>query len=321
MALVLPTVVDLKSNVLAVENQGTISSCTANATASACEMILKSHSDYRHLSRLFNYYEARKPSVLDNGTELRTVLSVLTTLGAPSENLWPYNISNMNVKPPTSVYTEGATRLLDTYSRITLDSATIDSIKSALYEGYLVVVSIVIDPDFQGISGDLVHQANYPWNGISYSNGIGNHAILIVGYNDYFNSFLILNSWGLGWGDRGFGLIPYSSMALSLNEAWVMKGINGKTLKPDLTTLPIVNFPSLSPIGLLIPYTNNSTSNLRISSVVVQNDSLGEFSLLNQGVLISTVVSPGAQLRIPVKYTVKQSCFTYPTVVVQGTYF
>ena len=48
----------------------------------------------------------------------------------------------------------------------------------------------------------------------SYAN-LGGHMILIIGWNE--TGFIIQNSWGEEWGDKGLGILPYE---YRINEAW-----------------------------------------------------------------------------------------------------
>jgi hypothetical protein len=45
------------------------------------------------------------------------------------------------------------------------------------------------------------------------------HAIAIVGYTE--QGFIIQNSWGPGWGARGFALLPYEDYMLHATDVWV----------------------------------------------------------------------------------------------------
>ena len=38
---------------------------------------------------------------------------------------------------------------------------------------------------------------------------VGGHAVCCVGYDDMKQHFIVLNSWGTEWGDRGYCYIPY----------------------------------------------------------------------------------------------------------------
>jgi C1A family cysteine protease len=39
---------------------------------------------------------------------------------------------------------------------------------------------------------------------------LGGHAVLAVGYDDTKKVFIVRNSWGSGWGDKGHFYMPYS---------------------------------------------------------------------------------------------------------------
>ena len=55
----------------------------------------------------------------------------------------------------------------------------------------------------------------------SYTTGkkLGGHAVLLVGYNDAEQYFLVKNSWDTGWGEGGFFKIAYSQMDNEVNFA------------------------------------------------------------------------------------------------------
>ncbi len=52
------------------------------------------------------------------------------------------------------------------------------------------------------------------------------HAVLVVGYEDgsvLGGGFLILrNSWGLDWGEGGYGYLPFAYIELYEGEAWIV---------------------------------------------------------------------------------------------------
>lgn len=60
-----------------------------------------------------------------------------------------------------------------------------------------------------------------------------NHAICLVGYNDDGQYFILKNSWGTGWGEKGFAKMPYGDVAkyvtrndmpLSFQQVYTPKG-------------------------------------------------------------------------------------------------
>jgi len=78
-----------------------------------------------------------------------------------------------------------------------------NSIKTALIRYGPLATSMKVYKDFSSYSGSSV----YSWNGISEYKG--NHAILIVGYNNNGGYWICKNSWGKGWGDNGYFKIAY----------------------------------------------------------------------------------------------------------------
>jgi hypothetical protein len=48
---------------------------------------------------------------------------------------------------------------------------------------------------------------------------VGDHAMMVVGYNDTIQAFKVLNSWGNTWGDNGYCWIGYNIFNSSLNYA------------------------------------------------------------------------------------------------------
>lgn len=259
----LPARLNWMSYVKGIENQASLNSCTANSLAGACELILNANGEFEHLSRLFNYYESRHHSSLtgDSGAYLRTAIVTVKKMGFPSEYLWPYVASNLEDKPHQEVYDDAAKKVLSRYERIdsgityTYSNSDIDvgsgiisstgfstigdvnyikDIKSALYEGFVVVIGFRINDNFMQITGNFISQYNNRWTGISTENpSIGGHAVYLVGYDDTYSSFIFANSWGDAWGNLGFGLLPYSSIASSVDEAWVLKGFKNLNILPS----------------------------------------------------------------------------------------
>lgn len=259
----LPTSMDWRSALVDIENQGSLNSCTANSMSGACELILRANGHFTNLSRLFNYYESRKHGGIlgkDEGAYLRDAVAVVAKVGFPLESLWPYTISNLESVPPDNVYIDAQTRLLSRYERIddgvdytwnpnvggqatTTGTSIIGSetynnaIKSALYEGYPVVIGLALTASFMRITGDLAYQYAHPYQGVSPSNPkTGGHAITIIGYLDQYKAFLFVNSWGPSWGYRGVGLLPYTNVK-DMYEAWVLKGFAGFAVLPSTNNL------------------------------------------------------------------------------------
>src|SRR5258708_15531162 len=49
----------------------------------------------------------------------------------------------------------------------------------------------------------------------------GSHVVVLHGYDDSCQEFSFQNSWGVNWGDRGHGYIPYTVFERTWVEGWV----------------------------------------------------------------------------------------------------
>lgn len=279
----LPSKVDLRAYIGGIENQITINSCTANCVVSACELILQANDQFVNLSRIFNYYESRKHIGFlgtDSGSYLRDAVAAAYHVGLPTETLYPYDVNKINTAPPQAVYDEAILRTVTRYERIwdgydyTWEDGTgnasvpngsvqtigsnqwVRDIKSALSEGYPLVVGIPITQDFYDITGNFEYQFSHPYTGVSSNNpDLGGHAVVIVGYDDAYNAFIIENSWGNGWGYGGLALIPYDASD-EFFEAWVIKGFAGHTVNLSAsvsTTTDLTDLKYDFPINAVIP--------------------------------------------------------------------
>ena len=57
----------------------------------------------------------------------------------------------------------------------------------------------------------------------------GWHAMLCVGYSDKDRMFIVRNSWGAGWGDRGYCYIPYNYVLhadYNGHDSWMIKSLS-----------------------------------------------------------------------------------------------
>lgn len=205
----LPAVVDLRPGCSAIENQGQLGSCTGNAIAGLIEYLDRKASKNLEVSRLFIYYQERvlEGTVnYDSGAYIRDGIKAVNIYGAPLESLWPYTIGRFATRPTTAAYADAAKRKAGAYQRVT----NFAGVKSALAQGYPVVVGFTVYESFEGNANNTTGMMPYP--NTATEQVLGGHAVAIVGYNDTLNGgrFICRNSWGANWGDRGYFYMPYS---------------------------------------------------------------------------------------------------------------
>jgi C1A family cysteine protease len=214
-----PTAKDLRQWCSPIEDQGNLGSCTANAGAGVLEYFQKrAFGKYLDASRLFLYKVSRNLLGItgDQGAELRTTMKAMVLFGVPPENYWPYKIDSFDEEPPAFCYAFAQSYQTTRYYRLDppgqSTDKTLENIKKSLAAefppmfGFTVYSSIPPEGDGKG-------EIPFPGPGDSVEGG---HAIVAVGYDDKkkvgqdTGALLIRNSWGTGWGDKGYGWLPYS---------------------------------------------------------------------------------------------------------------
>jgi C1A family cysteine protease len=207
---VLPKSVDLKKYCSPIENQGELGSCTANALAGGLEFLeIKDKVPFKDLSRLFIYYNERvieHTTGSDSGAMLRDGIKTLKKQGVCSEKNWPYNISRFTVKPGAACYKEALDHQITSYQRI----QTIDEMRTCLASGFPFVFGFTVYESFESASVAKTGVVTMPKQSEKV---LGGHAVLAVGYDDKKKRFTIRNSWGAGWGKKGYFTIPYDYLA------------------------------------------------------------------------------------------------------------
>lgn len=209
-----PPSIDLREFCSPIENQGRLGSCTAQAGVGLVELLEKKDLG-KHVngSRLFVYKTTR--NLLgwegDRGAYVRTTLKALAKFGVCPEDYWPYNVDDFDDEPTAFCYAYASTARALRYFRV--DHAGKDrpsvllTIKKLLSKQFPVIFGYPIY-----VFGDLDGHIRMPQEGDRLKGG---HAVLAVGYDDnrdidgYKGALLIRNSWGVGWGDKGYGWLPY----------------------------------------------------------------------------------------------------------------
>jgi C1A family cysteine protease len=202
-----------------VYDQKTIGSCTANAVVAQSQFL-----DGEFLSRLFLYYETRRLEGTvadDSGCVIRDVYKVLAKAGACLEKHWPYLPAKYATRPTASAYLEAKRHQALAYHSVLQDS---HAIREALASGLPVAFGFTV---FSGFESEEVRKtgiANLP---TSKEKELGGHAVVLVGYDDAAQRFLVRNSWGEKWGQNGYFTMPYEYVLrpdLS-SDFWVLTNV------------------------------------------------------------------------------------------------
>ena len=228
--------VDLRQYIEGVYDQGKMESCTANALCAAYKFAMKKElvastctplgssppvpSDGPHSlnielqhaasfdpSRLFLYYNSRKldnNDYVDSGCSIRDAVKAFAREGVCTEQEWPYKIRRLTQEPRRSCYLQAKGNVISKYE--CLVHQDIHQFRACLKEECPFVFGFVVYESFYSSANMHYGKMQMPTTNDEIK---GRHAVMAVGYDDTAKHFIILNSWGDTFGDKGYFYMPY----------------------------------------------------------------------------------------------------------------
>jgi C1A family cysteine protease len=191
-----------------VFDQGSLGSCTANGL---CALISYLQPGFMG-SRLFLYYNERSLEGTveeDSGAYVIDGINSLVKNGICKESMWPYDISKYKVKPSDSCYQNALDHQALKVKNLQQDR---EIMKKSLANGIPFVVGIAVYESFMSASvakTGIVPMPKYR------EQLLGGHLVTCVGYDDKKGLWILRNSWGVEWGDKGYFYLPYQYLLKS----------------------------------------------------------------------------------------------------------
>jgi C1A family cysteine protease len=196
-----------------VRDQGNCGSCWAFATTAALESndLLVNGIGALDLSEQVMVscgLDGRRDAGSCSGGYIDRASDYIRDTGLPPESYYPYTATNGSCSSAETGW-QNVTSRISSWQWVTTTSPTVDAIKNALNTYGPLVTTMDVYSDFYYYSGGI-----YQYTSGSYQGG---HAILIVGYDDAGQYFIVKNSWGGSWGESGYFRIAYSQLSTVVN--------------------------------------------------------------------------------------------------------
>ena len=230
----LPETFDLSDLLPPVENQGQLASCTSWAVS----YYMKSFQEKIESGEAYTETNTLSPSYTYNqlttgtcgGTSINETLALVQEKGVAPIAIFPYMEDDCSTQASEAVNEVAADAKIADYKSLSGENMVAE-MKTLITQNQPVIIGAVLSLEFGktdsfGLSAYREHQVDY--------NSVTCHAMLVVGFNNEFQAFKVVNSWGKSWGDNGFAWIDYKAFENVLNENADFRVINQAYVAYDL---------------------------------------------------------------------------------------
>jgi len=234
----IPAQADLSALFPKPGRQGKQGSCVAWATAYAARTYYEAsqhgnapNSPQQIFSPAFIYNQVKRGDC-DGGGSISEALELLKDTGVVSLAQFPYDENNCSRLPAPQI-TSAATRYrIDDWEKVDVES--LDDVKGQIFAGNPVIFGMSVSGSFDKLGKNQIYDdLSSPRN--------GDHAMVLVGYDEAKQAFKLINSWGNSWGDKGFGWVSYRAFKEFTPNAFVIQmAAAPKPPAPSIPTLDVV---------------------------------------------------------------------------------
>jgi hypothetical protein len=216
---------DLREDWWNVGNQGSTGSCVGWAFA---DSLLRYHfvksgklKKTEHMSVRYIWMAAKEmdhictyPTTFidDAGTSAKAALRVVTKIGALKTSVLPFDGRLVRLKESNFLKVAGRYKIKAYFNLCGTQAGKLERFKEWLAFHGPILTRLKCDASWNNIARDG-HLRHY-----DKKTARGGHAVSIVGYTPTY--FVIRNSWGPGWGHKGFAYASYEYAADAFHEAY-----------------------------------------------------------------------------------------------------
>jgi len=147
----------------------------------------------------------------DGGAYISDALNLLQNKGCATYATMP-NDADITANPSVAAFSEAENYKIFAYWKILISTNVFKAFlatNTPIIIGYHIYDDFWLNDDnkiYDNLDGELR----------------GNHANVLVGYDDNKKAFKVMNSWGEDWGENGFGWVSYNIIGDAVYEAYVV---------------------------------------------------------------------------------------------------
>lgn len=132
----------------------------------------------------------------------------LVDTGSATEDSYPYKAKQGTCKTAMRPYRA----VIWDYVEESTGIPSVEKLKMVLCQYGPLAVAVRVTRLFQAYTSGVFNERD---------KGEVNHGVTLIGWDDYKRAWLIKNSWGTGWGEKGYMWIAYNSNKIGFAASWV----------------------------------------------------------------------------------------------------
>ena len=193
--------------ILPILDQGDIGSCVFNAGVSLVyyDMVRQKLLPFMP-SRLQWYYNTRVREHTvksDSGATITDACKVFKSKGVCPEAEWTYTEENLFKKPSVKAAKDALSCKGLKWEHVHQNN---NALQQMLYAGNPIIFGISVYDSFESKEAAKTGMIPMPRSDETL---LGGHGISMTGWSDKLGAYRCRNSWGTGWGDKGWFWLPY----------------------------------------------------------------------------------------------------------------